>query len=43
VIPIDRKSQLSSVHLRMAVIQPVSRRRDSRAAMAKAKGIVMLM
>ena len=43
VIPIERKSQLTSVHLRMAWIQPVSRLRVSSAAMAKAKGMVMLM
>ncbi len=43
VIPTDRKSQLSRVHFRMAWIQPVSRRRESSAAMAKAKGIAMLM
>ena len=43
VMPIERNSQLTSVHLRMAWIQPVSRRRESSAAMAKAKGMVMLM
>ncbi len=39
----ERKNQLTSVHLRMAWIQPASRRRVSSAAMAKANGIVMLM
>ena len=43
VIPIERNSQLTSVHFRMAWIQPVSSRRESSAAMANANGIVMLM
>ena len=43
VMPIDRKSQLTSVHFRIAWIQPVSRRRESSAATANANGMVMLM
>jgi hypothetical protein len=43
VMPIERKSQESSVHLRIAWIHPVSSRRESSAATAKANGIVMLM
>ena len=43
VIPQDRNSQESSVHFRMAWIQPESSRLESRAAIAKANGMVMLM
>ena len=43
VIPIERNSQLTRVHFRIAWIQPVSSRRDSSAATAKANGMVMLM
>ena len=43
VMPIERKSQETSVHLRIAWIQPVSSRRVSSAAIAKANGMVMLM
>jgi hypothetical protein len=39
----ERKSQLTSVHLRMAWIQPVSRLRERSAAMANANGMVRLM
>jgi len=43
VIPTERKSQESSVHLRMAWSQPVSSFPEISAAIAKANGIVMLM
>ena len=42
-MPIERNSQETRVHFRMAWIQPVSSRRESSAATAKAKGMVMLM
>ena len=42
-MPIERNNQLTSVHFRMAWIQPVSSRRESRAAMANANGMVTLM
>jgi hypothetical protein len=43
VMPMARNSQLRSVHFRMARIHPVSSRFDKSAAMANAKGIVILM
>jgi hypothetical protein len=43
VMPIERNSQLTSVHFRIAWIQPVSSRRVRSAAMAKAKGMVIEM
>ena len=42
VMPIVRKSQETSVQLRMAWSQPVSSFRESSAAMANANGMVML-
>jgi hypothetical protein len=42
-MPIERNSQLTRVHFRIAWIQPASRLRDMRAATAKANGMVMLM
>ena len=43
VMPIERNSHDASAHFRIAMIQPVSRRRASSAAIANANGMVMLM
>src|SRR6476646_5457145 len=40
VMPMDRNSQLTRVHFRMAWIHPVSSRRESSAAIAQANGMV---
>ena len=42
-MPIERNTQETRVHFRMATIQPLSSRRRSNAATAKANGMVMLM
>ena len=42
-LPIDRKSQESSIHLRVATIHSVPRRPVTRAPTAKAKGIAALV